>query len=52
MLGDNRAYSYDGRFWGPLDKKQFIGKTTFRFWPLNRIKRIKAGGNTSYNQPQ
>lgn len=52
MLGDNRAYSYDGRFWGTLDKKQFIGKTTFRFWPLTRIKMLTTGGNTSYNQPQ
>lgn len=37
MLGDNRAHSYDGRFWGTLNEKQFIGRATFRFWPLTRI---------------
>ncbi len=56
MLGDNRGASYDGRFWGMLDEKQFIGRATFRFWPLTRIKlltnRTKADENTSYNQPQ
>lgn len=56
MMGDNRNFSYDGRFWGTLDKSRFIGRTTFRFWPLNRIKFLgrnaKVDGNTSYNQPQ
>ncbi len=37
MMGDNRAFSYDGRFWGTLDESQFIGRATLRFWPLNRI---------------
>ena len=38
MMGDNRANSWDGRFWGTLDKDRFIGRAVFRFWPLNRIK--------------
>jgi len=40
MLGDNRAHSLDSRFWGTLEEKQFIGRATFRFWPLNRIKML------------
>lgn len=57
MMGDNRGASYDGRFWGTLDEKQFIGRTTFRFWPLNRIKflgrhKTTTDENTSYNQQQ
>lgn len=55
MMGDNRDDSYDSRFWGTLDKNLFIGRTTYRFWPLNRIKflgRTTTGENTSYNPPQ
>ena len=40
MMGDNRAHSLDGRFWGTLHESQFIGRATFRFWPHNRIKSI------------
>lgn len=52
MLGDNRNNSQDGRFWGTLNKKQFIGKAVFRFWPITRIKLLTTGENTSYSQPQ
>jgi len=38
MLGDNRANSQDGRFWGLLPKERVIGKAVFIFWPINRIK--------------
>lgn len=38
MLGDNRANSKDGRYWGLLHENRFIGKAKFRFWPLHRIK--------------
>jgi len=40
VLGDNRANSWDGRYWpgGPfLAEKEIIGKATFRFWPIPRI---------------
>jgi len=37
MMGDNRNNSNDSRFWGPLDRNRVIGKSMFRFWPLNRI---------------
>jgi signal peptidase I len=38
-LGDNRANSWDGRFWpgGPfLPRKEIIGRAFYRFWPLDR----------------
>lgn len=41
MLGDNRGASYDGRFWGTLPRKNFIGKAVVLFWPVNRIKLMK-----------
>ena len=37
VLGDNRANSWDGRYWPGgkfLHKKQIIGKAYLRFWPL------------------
>ena len=39
VLGDNRANSWDGRYWPGskfLHKKNIIGKAYFRFWPLGR----------------
>ena len=40
VLGDNRANSWDGRYWPGgrfLHKKEIIGKAYLRFWPLERI---------------
>jgi len=40
VLGDNRANSWDGRYWPGgrfLHKKEIIGKAYLRFWPLDKI---------------
>ncbi len=37
VLGDNRAESFDSRFWGPLEKKYIIGKPIIRLFPFNKI---------------
>ena len=40
VLGDNRANSWDGRYWPGgrfLHKKEIIGKAYLRFWPLKKI---------------
>ena len=36
-FGDNRDNSFDGRYFGPIAFKNVLGKTIFKFWPLNRI---------------
>ena len=41
VLGDNRANSWDGRYWPGgkfLHKKEIIGKAYLRFWPLRKIE--------------
>ncbi len=40
-MGDNRDDSRDARYFGPVLKSKILGKASFRFWPLDRIGRIK-----------
>ena len=40
VLGDNRDVSADSRVKGLIDKKQIIGKSIARIWPINKIKKI------------
>ena len=44
MLGDNRVYSKDSRYWeNPFVKKEkILGKAFFRYWPLNKISVINS----------
>ena len=40
VLGDNRANSYDSRFWGVVPRKQIIGKASLRILPITKISEI------------
>ncbi|NQV10299.1 MAG: signal peptidase I [Cyanobacteria bacterium] len=45
-LGDNRANSWDGRFWPGgafLPENEIIGRAFFRFWPLDRSGALGEG---------
>lgn len=33
VLGDNRPYSVDSRFFGIITRKNLLGRVVFRFWP-------------------
>jgi signal peptidase I len=37
MLGDNRQYSKDSTFFGPIKRNQFIGRVFMRIWPPGRL---------------
>ncbi|MDR1952322.1 MAG: signal peptidase I [Elusimicrobiota bacterium] len=41
MMGDNRDYSFDSRFFGPVPDKLIKGKALFLYWPLSRMRIIK-----------
>jgi signal peptidase I len=37
MMGDNRGFSDDSRFWGPVPSKWLIGIAFFTYWPPDRV---------------
>jgi signal peptidase I len=37
MMGDNRGYSDDSRYWGPVPRSWIIGGAFFTYWPPDRI---------------
>lgn len=43
MLGDNRNWSKDSRFWRDtfVEKDEIQGKAGFRYWPLNKMGVVK-----------
>ncbi len=37
MMGDNRGFSDDSRFWGPVPNRWIIGVAFFTYWPPDRV---------------
>ncbi len=41
-MGDNTLNSYDGRYWGPVPRRQMLGPGAFAYWPVSvRWGRVK-----------
>ena len=41
VLGDNSTNSSDSRFWGSVPRSNIIGRVSFRYWPPQKIGKIK-----------
>ena len=39
VFGDNRKDSFDSRGFGPINKKDIMGKVIFRIWPIKSITK-------------
>jgi signal peptidase I len=37
VMGDNRAFSQDGRMFGPIDEDLIVGRAFVRVWPLDHL---------------
>lgn len=41
VLGDNRGYATDSRYYGVVDKKKIIGTVELRWWPFYQIRSYR-----------
>jgi signal peptidase I len=42
VLGDNRQFSLDSRRFGPIKKKEIVGRVLLRLWPMYSLAKIEA----------
>jgi signal peptidase I len=37
VMGDNRSFSYDSRYFGPIKESKIVGRAFLGLWPLDRL---------------
>jgi signal peptidase I len=47
VLGDNRESSLDSRYFGPVVRRDIIGRTWIRAWPVSRIRAFSTPAYTT-----
>ena len=54
MLGDNRVYSKDARYWENtfVKREKILGNAMFRYWPVWKIGPIGGADETWYQPPE
>lgn len=45
MMGDNRGYSLDSRYWGTITSDRFVGRAVAVFWPIKRMQTLPRLNN-------
>jgi len=45
VMGDNRAVSFDSRYWGPVDISFFRGKALVRLFPITKMSYLPGRFN-------
>jgi signal peptidase I len=45
VMGDNRPRSSDSRIWGPLPKKNIMGRAFLRLIPVNEVGVLPGAAN-------
>ncbi len=42
LMGDNRSFSQDSRFFGPFHRDKLVGRVWLRYWPLDTFALISG----------
>ncbi len=42
LMGDNRSFSQDSRFFGPFHRDKLVGRVWLRYWPLDTFTLVNG----------